>query len=195
MMATTHALVGVLVGLALAPLAPGSATAVVLAGAIGGLAPDLDAAMIHRRTLHLPVIGTVAGLGLVVPAAWFGLPWLVALAAFVLAAGLHAASDAVDGGRALRPWAERPERAVYCHVQGRWWRPRRWLAYDGSPGDFALGVGLAVPAFTLTESGLVRGLVVAMLVVSLGYAGLRKRLPDLAEAASARLAARLDGVA
>lgn len=190
MMATTHALVGVLVGLALAPLAPESATAVVLAGAAGGFAPDLDALRAHRRTLHLPVAGTVAGLALGAVALWTRVPLLVTLAAAVLAAGLHALTDVLDGGLSLRPWAEQPERAVYCHLQGRWWRPRRVFAYDGSPADLGLAAILALPAFLAVESRVVRGLLAGLLVVSIAYAALRRRIPDLVESLAARSAGR-----
>jgi hypothetical protein len=187
MMATTHALVGVLVGVALSPLAPGSGTAIAAAGAAGGLAPDLDALRAHRRTLHLPVLGTAAGALALAVAILTGRPWVLALAAGLLAAGLHAASDVLDGGLSLRPWAERPERAVYCHVQGRWWRPRRLIAYDGSPADLALAGTLAVPTLWLLEAGGLRALVSALLVVSIGYAVARRRLPDYLEAAATRL--------
>ena len=191
MMATTHALVGVLVGLALSPLAPGSGTAIAAAGAAGGLAPDLDALGRHRRTLHLPVFGTAAGALALGVAILTGLSWVLALAAALLAAGLHAASDVLDGGLSLRPWAERPERAVYCHAQGRWWRPRRVVAYDGSPGDLALSGGLAVPTLWALDPGPLHALVSGLLVVSIGYALARKRLPDYLEAAATRLAAWL----
>lgn len=191
MMATTHALVGVLVGLALAPLAPESAVSIALAGGLGGFAPDIDAVRAHRRALHLPVLGTAVGVALGGVAVWTAAPIVVALAAFVLAAGLHAASDVLDGGLSLRPWADRPERAVYCHVQGRWWRPRRVLAYDGSPGDLALAAGLALPALALAGSETVRGLVGLLLVVSIAYAALRKRIPDLVAAVGDKLEERL----
>lgn len=181
MMATTHALVGVVVGLALAPLAPESAATLALAGAIGGFAPDLDALRAHRQDLHLPLVGTGLGILLAALAAWTAIPWLVALAAAVLAAGLHALSDVLDGGLSLRPWAERPERAVYCHLQGRWWRPRRIFAYDGSPGDLAVAAVLAMPPLVVVESPHVRGLIAALLLVSMGYALVRKRIPAYAE--------------
>lgn len=191
MMATTHALVGVLVGLALAPLAPAASTGVVLAGAAGGVLPDLDAARAHRRALHLPVIGTAAGLLLAGVAALTGSAWLVTLAAGILAAGLHAASDVLDGGLSLRPWAERPERGVYCHVQGRWWRPRRLIAYDGAPADLGLAAMLALPAIYLAESALVGWLAGALLALSIAYAVFRKRVPDALESLGDRLESRL----
>jgi hypothetical protein len=191
MMATTHALVGVLVGLALAPLAPGAGTAVVLAGAVGGVLPDLDAVRAHRRTLHLPILGSAAGLLLAGVATLTGGPGLVALAAAVLAAGLHAASDVLDGGLSLRPWAERPERGVYCHVQGRWWRPRRLIAYDGAPADLGLAALLALPAVYLAQSPLVGWLAGALLALSIGYAVFRKRVPDVVESLGDRLESRL----
>lgn len=188
MMATTHALVGVLVGLALAPLAPGAGTAVVLAGAVGGVLPDLDALHGHRRTLHLPILGTGTGVLLAAIAAVSASAWLVVLAAAVLAAGLHAASDILDGGLSLRPWADRPERGVYCHVQSRWWRPRRLFAYDGSPGDLGLAAVLSLPALHVVDAPLVRGIVATLLLVSILYAAFRKHIPDLLESLGDRLA-------
>lgn len=191
MMATTHALVGVLVGLALVPLAPEAGTAVVLAGAAGGVLPDLDAVRGHRRALHLPVLGTAVGLLLASFAAVAGNAWLVALAAGVLAAGLHAASDVLDGGLSLRPWAERPERGVYCHVQGRWWRPWRVIAYDGSPADLGLAALLALPAIYVAESTIIGWLAGTLLALSIGYAVFRKRVPAVLESLGDRLESRL----
>jgi hypothetical protein len=182
MMATTHVLAGMLLGLAVAPLAPGAGPlSLVLAGAAGGLAPDLDALGEHRRDLHAPVFGTVVAgglLGLVVVTAW---PPAALLTAFVGAAGLHAASDALGGGRSLRPWDGGVERAVYCHVQGRWWRPRELIPYDGSPHDLALAAGLGLVALAAIEAPVIEAIVGGLLVVSLGYALVRKRVPAVVD--------------
>lgn len=187
MMATTHALAGLLVGLALAPLAPEAAPAVALAGAAGGLAPDLDALSAHRKHLHFPVYATAVAL----PAAGLAVatrhPAALAAAAFLAGWALHSLSDALGGGRSLRPWNERVDRAVYCHAQGRWWRARRVVPYDGSPADLGVAGVLAVLALPLAGTPLVRGLVAAMLAVSVPYAALRRRLPDYLEAVRVRL--------
>lgn len=182
MMATTHALMGLLAGLALAPLSPGGATALALAGLAGGLAPDLDVLGAHRRTLHFPIYGSiVAAIALAVALATAAAAAFLA-AAFVAALALHSLSDALGGGRSLRPWAEPVDRGVYCHAQGRWWAPRGLIPYDGSAPDLALVGGLGLVALAVAESAVVRSLVAAMLVVSIPYAAIRRRLPDYAEA-------------
>jgi hypothetical protein len=186
MMATTHLLAGMLLGLALAPLAPGMTTAAVVAGALGGVAPDLDALGAHRRDLHFPVYASVGTVGTLVPALVTGWPALVLLTAFLGGAGLHALTDALGGGRSLRPWAESVDRAVYCHAQGRWWRPRGWIPYDGSRADFAVAVGLAIPAFAFLETSALRWLVGGLLVASLGYVLVRRRVPAVVDAVAGR---------
>ena len=180
MMATTHVLAGMLVGLAMAPLAPGAATPVVLAGAVGGLAPDLDALRNHRRDLHFPVYASASAVVLAAVTAVTGMPWTAVATAFLGAAGLHAVTDALGGGRSLRPWAESVDRAVYSHAHGRWWRPRRVVPYDGAPADFALGVGLAVPTALLID-GWLTWLVLGLVLASGAYTAVRRRIPDVVD--------------
>jgi hypothetical protein len=179
MMATTHALAGLALATGVTVLAPELGPLPAAAAVAGGLAPDLDLAADHRRTLHFPVAGPLvavpaAGLALAVPG-----PVTAALALFVVAAALHAASDVLGGGLSPRPWEATSDRAVYDHVRGRWLAPRRLLRYDGAPEDVAVGALLAVPPLVYLPA--FRPLVVAGLAVSVVYALVRKRLPDLVE--------------
>lgn len=183
MMATTHALVGLLAGLAFAPLAPGSGSVIVFAGIVGGIAPDLDALGAHRKDLHFPVYGAVFALSVATVAVATRYPAAVAAAALLAGWALHSISDVLGGGRSLRPWSERVERAVYCHAQGRWWRPRRVVPYDGAPADFGLACILAGLAFAAAGTSLLRGGIVLLVVISIPYVVFRKRLPAYLEAA------------
>jgi len=189
-MATTHALAGVLVGVAALPLAPGAGTSLLLAGFVGGLAPDLDLYFAHRRTLHFPVYLPVAAGGAAGLALAATTTATLALAVFLAAAALHAVTDLFGGGLELRPWEATSERAVYSHFHGRWLAPRRLVPYDGAPSDLALASVLALPGLLAVEGGGSAGeplaaLVTAALVVSVAYTLVRKRLPTLAESVAA----------
>ncbi len=181
MMATTHVLAGMLLGLAVAPLSPGDATTLVLAGAAGGLAPDLDAFGEHRRDLHFPIIGSLVALTVLAASIPTSSSTLALLGAFVGAAALHAVSDVLGGGRSLRPWEDGVERAVYSHVHGRWWRPRELIPYDGSAHDLALAAGLGLLTLTLVDVPSLRTLVAVLLVVSTAYALVRRHIPAIVE--------------
>jgi hypothetical protein len=52
------------------------------------------------------------------------------------------------------------------------------VRYDGAPEDVVLGAVVAVPAYLLA-AGPLRRVVVATLVVSVGYAAVRRRVPAL----------------
>jgi len=179
MMAPTHVLAGVATASALAATAPEYATLGALAAAAGGVAPDLDAlAGTHRRTLHFPIYGSVAAVAALAVAAPSPAPVTVALACFLGGTALHAAMDALEGGREIRPWDRTTDRAVYSHFHGRWLRARRLIRYDGAPEDLLLAALLAVPGLALFE-GPVRWLCVACLVIAVPYALLRRRVPAL----------------
>jgi hypothetical protein len=179
MMATTHALAGVVVGLGTLALVP-EAGPVVLAGALGGLVPDLDLLGDHRKDLHFPVYGTAAAAAAVVVAAVAPSTTTLALAVFLVAAALHAVSDILGGDLTLRPWEATGDRAVYEHLRGRWHPPRRWIRYDGAPEDFLVGLALALPA-AATLDGPARWAVVVLVVVSAGYTLVRRTLVDAGE--------------
>jgi hypothetical protein len=93
MMATTHVLAGVVIGLAAVAVGPVESGLVVLAAGLGGLAPDLDILGAHRKTLHFPVYGSVAAALAILLAALVPTLPTVALAAFLLAAAVHAVSS------------------------------------------------------------------------------------------------------
>lgn len=179
MMLPTHALVGMLIGLAVGAVAPEFLGTALVAGFVGGVVPDLDLYVGHRKTLHYPVYYALlavpaAGLAVLVPG-----PATVGAAVCLLAAAAHSASDVLGGGLELRPWEATSERAVYDHYRGRWIAPRRWVPYDGSPGDLLLSVALAVPLGVALDGGL-RVLVGVCLVVAVAYAAVRRLLPTVA---------------
>jgi hypothetical protein len=178
MMATTHAMAGLAVAALAALAAPDHAPALAAAGLAGGLFPDLDLYAGHRRTLHFPVYYAAAAAAAVPVAVLAPGAWTLGAAVFLLAAALHAASDVLGGGLELEPWRETSERAVYSHFHGRWLPPRRLVRYDGSPEDVALAAGLGVPA-ALAFDPTVQRVVAAALLVSVGYALVRRRLPRL----------------
>lgn len=178
MMATTHALIGLVAAALVGLVAPAHAPLALAAGFIGGLVPDLDLYVGHRRTLHFPACAWPAAALLFVGVATVGGPVAAAGAAFLLAAALHATMDIFGGGLELRPWEADSSHAVYNHLLGRWHRPRRWVRYDGAPEDVLIGAVTAVPAYLLA-AGLLRRLVVATLVISVGYAAVRRWVPAL----------------
>ncbi|ADD04921.1 DUF457 family protein [Natrialba magadii ATCC 43099] len=175
MMATTHVFAGLALVAPVAYLAPEFSGPLALGAIAGGLAPDLDLPFTHRRTFHFPVAGVAPALGVVAFAVLSPASVTVGLAAFVAAAWLHAASDALGGGPEMDPWQNRTERAVYDHVHGRWIRPRRWIRYDGAPEDAVFATVLAVPALLVFDGWIVAA-ILGGLTVSLAYALLRRRL-------------------
>lgn len=177
MMATTHVLAGLALVVPVAAAAPQYTLPLVGGAVLGGLAPDLDVVLEHRRSLHFPVAGGLLAVPLVVAATVLHGVLLIGLAALAVTAWLHAASDALGGGPELDPWTHTGDRAVYDHVRGRWIRPRRWIRYDGAPEDAVLAVGLALPGILFFD-GWLRGLVVGAVAVSIGYALVRRRLVE-----------------
>lgn len=180
MMATTHALWGMLLALPVLAVSPELAPVAFAAGLVGGLAPDFDLYTGHRKTFHYPVYASVAAvpafaLAIVAPSAV-----TVALAVGLAAASLHAVGDVFGGGLELRPWEGTSERAVYSHYHDRWIRPRRLVRYDGAPEDLALA-GLATLPLVAVGSGAVTVVALAFFAVSTVYVLLRKHLAAVAE--------------
>jgi len=179
MMLPTHVLAGMLLAAPLLRLAPELATVGFVAGALGGLFPDLDMYVGHRRTLHYPVYYSVIAVVAVGVAALAPTAATVAVAVFLLGAAVHSLSDIYGGGLELRPWEGTSDRAVYDHYRGRWVAPRGRIRYDGSAEDLALAVGLSLPLLYLLD-GPLRFLVIASLVVAVVYTVLRRYLAELA---------------
>jgi hypothetical protein len=178
MMVTTHGLLGLALATPLTVLAPELAPVAAVAGLLGGAIPDLDLFVgRHRRTLHYPVLGWLAA----VPAAGLAVlapgPATVALAVGLAAFALHAAMDALGAADELRPWERTSAEAVYDHLRGRWVRPRYLVRYDGAPEDVLLTALAAVPA-VVAFVGALRWLAVGCVVLALGYAAVRRRVPD-----------------
>lgn len=190
MMLPTHALWGMALALPVVWIAPEYAGIALLAGFLGGAFPDLDMYVGHRKTLHYPVgyaalaVPAVA-VGVLVPSA----P-TIALGVGVTAAALHSRSDVYGGGLELRPWEGTSDRAVYDHYRGRWIAPRRWIGYDGSPGDLALSAVAAVPLLVISD-GWFDALVLASLGVAVVYTAVRRHLPSIGMAVLSDLAALL----
>nr|WP_049895680.1 hypothetical protein [Halopiger xanaduensis] len=179
-MATTHALWGMVLALPVLATAPEFAPAAFLAGLVGGLAPDLDLYVGHRKTLHYPVYAALATVPAVGLAVFVPSTATIVLAVGLAAAAAHAATDAVGGGLELRPWLAGSERAVYSHYHDRWIRPRRWVRYDGAPEDLGLA-GVAAAPLVVAADGPVAVVVLVLLAVSAVYVLLRKPLATVAE--------------
>lgn len=180
MMLTTHALVGALLAVPVALVAPEYAPAALVAGFVGGSFPDLDVLARHRRTLHFPRYYGFAAAA-VVPAV-LAYPSAVTVAAFffLAAAWAHSVADIAGGGPEPRPWEARSNRAVYDHFAGRWYAPRRWVRYDGAPEDLAIAVVVALPVAYVAPLVFLYA-VAAALVVSAAYTVFRKRVVPVAE--------------
>lgn len=178
-MATTHALIGAALAAVTVVVAPELAPVAMAAGFVGGLVPDFDLYVGHRRTLHFPVYYTLAAIPALVAAFVVPTPGTVALAWLLVGAATHAAMDVLGGGLELRPWDGRSERAVYSHYHGTWLRPRRWVPYDGAPQDLALAVVVGLPALLVARAPIQQAIATA-LVVSMGYTVLRKPLAEVA---------------
>lgn len=179
-MLPTHALAGMLLAVPLVVVAPELASAGFVAGFLGGIVPDLDMYVGHRRTLHYPVYYSAFA----VPALFLALAFpsvaTVGAAFALLGAALHSVTDAYGGGLELRPWEGNSDRAVYDHYHGRWVAPRRGVRYDGAVEDLAIAVGLSVPLFALVGDGRLLLVVAGTLIVAVAYTALRRRLAEIA---------------
>jgi hypothetical protein len=181
MMLPTHALGGMALGLAVGAAVPEFGAVAVAAGLLGGVFPDLDLYAGHRKRLHFPVYYSALAPAALAAAALAPGVATVAGASFVLGAAVHSVADAFGGGLELRPWEASSDRAVYDHYRGRWVAPRRWVRYDGSPGDLLLSVVIAVP-LSVALDGVLLGVVAACLAVGAVYAAVRRLLPAVVDA-------------
>ncbi|SEW31365.1 hypothetical protein SAMN05216285_3990 [Natrinema salifodinae] len=179
-MLPTHALVGLAIALPVAIALPESANVVLFAGLLGGIVPDLDLYLGHRKTLHYPVYYTVLAAAVVTVALFVRMSLPIAVAVMLIAAAVHSIADVFGGGLELRPWEATSDRAVYDHHRDRWIAPRRWIRYDGAPEDLLLTVAVAGPLL-VTLDGAFRWVVVAALTVATAYTVVRRALPAVAE--------------
>ena len=179
MMLPTHVLAGMLLAAPLVRVAPELAPIGFAAGFLGGLAPDLDMYVGHRKTLHYPVYYSALAIPAGLAALLAPSSVTVGVAFFLLGAALHSVADMFGGGLELRPWEGNSDRAVYDHHREEWVPPRRGVRYDGAVEDLALSVGLSVPLFLLVE-GPLRQVVVGTVAVAVVYTVLRRRLAEIA---------------
>jgi hypothetical protein len=155
MMATTRACIGL--GLVVLSLpvtgAHAPASALVTAAFLGGLAPDLDLAGRHRKSLHFPVF--LPGVALVLCAAYaaVGTAAILLLAVAVASAWVHSLTDILAGGVGAEPWSDPSDRAVFNHALGAWHAPRRLVRYSGAPEDFCLCVAVGLPVVLAAPTG------------------------------------------
>lgn len=180
MMLPTHVLGGMLLALPVALAAPEFSGIALAAGFLGGVLPDLDMYVGHRRTLHYPLYYAALAVPAVASMALFPSAATVAVATLLVAAAGHSVADAFGGGLELRPWEGTSRRGVYDHYHGRWVAPRRWIRYDGSPADLLLSASIAAPLLVTVEEPY-PSLVVGTLTVAAVYAALRRVLPTVAE--------------
>lgn len=178
-MLPTHALSGMALALPLLAVAPEFTPVAVVAGLLGGIFPDLDMYVGHRKTLHFPVYYSALAVFVAPIAISIPTTATVVLAVFLFAAALHSVSDVFGGGLELRPWEETSNKAVYNHYRGAWIGPRRLIRYDGSPTDLLVSIALAIPLLVALE-GSYQWLVTGALVVAIAYTGLRRPLARLA---------------
>jgi hypothetical protein len=179
MMLPTHAVMGLAVATPVAISSPELGPAVLGGALVGSVLPDLDLYAGHRRSLHYPTGYTVAAVAAAVAAIVLLTPAAVASAALLAGAAVHCRMDRYGGGLELRPWEGTSDRAVYDHARGRWRTPKRWISYDGSPGDFLLLTVVGSPLAVVLESP-VRWVVVGAILIGGMYALLRRRLATLA---------------
>ena len=179
MMLPTHAIAGMVLALPVAYARPEFAAVALVAGFVGGVVPDLDLYAGHRKTLHYPVYYQPLAAAALLVAAWRPTTVTVGVAFVLVGAAVHSVADVLGGGLELRPWEATSDRAVYDHHRKRWIAPRRWVPYDGSPGDLLLSVALAVPLLATLDATL-RGVVLATLAVAVVYTAVRRVLPRLA---------------
>lgn len=180
-MLPTHALGGMVIAMSVAFVAPEFTGIALVAGLLGGIIPDLDMYVGHRKSLHYPVYYSAlippalatAGLLPSVPT--------IFLAFLLVGAAVHSVADILGGGLELRPWEGTSDRAVYNHYRSQWIAPRRWIRYDGSPSDLLLSITFAVPLL-LALDGFLRQVVIVTLAVAIIYATVRRLLPTLATA-------------
>jgi len=178
MMLPTHVLGGMLLAAPLVRVAPELAPIGFVAGFLGGLFPDLDMYVGHRKTLHFPVYySAFAALALfaalaVPSAATVGAPCSFSARPSTASPTCTAADWSCGRGRELRPRRVRP-------LPRDLDRPRQLVRYDGAVEDLALSIGLSLPLLYLLN-GLFQQVVLGTLVVAAVYTMTRRHLAELA---------------
>ncbi len=175
-MPTTHALAGGFLGVTASFLVPGDLGSLVIAGMIGGVLPDLDILVEHRKTLHRPLEFNLVLALLLLGYVVFQQHFLTL--SILLASGLvlHVVLDVMSQGKTMNPSLRKDDRCVYNHLQEEWVAPKRWVPV-GSWKDLMLSAVFATPLIYLTGP-YVSLVSFFMLSVSLGYFLVSDRLTE-----------------
>lgn len=179
MMTPNHGTAGLLLALTVTEWHPELLGVVAIAAFAGGVFPDFDAKLQHRKTLHYPAYyGLLTGL-FVLAAAVIGAPPLVVGAYFFGAAALHCYSDYFV---AIRKSSDKPDGdgVIFLHPPGQWIGPMTLVRYAGSPEDLLVGLLLAVLPL-LQYGGIPFVLTVISVVWSVLYFGERQYRRHVAE--------------
>lgn len=178
-MAVTHALIGLFLAISSILVWPEMVFYAALGGFIGGIFPDLDLAFNHRKTFHYPVIFSISTAMMVLLVLLS--PSIVSIAVFYffLSAAVHSWIDIFGGGLEARPWIPSDDRGVYSHTLEKWFEPKRWIRYDGSPEDLVLSTMIAVPCY-IFYTGIFRDIIILTLLIGGVYTLLRKKIIDWA---------------
>jgi hypothetical protein len=172
-------LAGVVITLPFLYLFPDQALSLFIVGAVGGIFPDFDLYSGHRKTLHFPVYYALPALMLSIIGVITMEPLVLFGFIFTTAAWLHSVMDIFGSGIELRPWEGTSEKAVYNHRQKEWIKPRRFVAYDGSPGDLFLAAAFGLPVLFVFSSP-VDLYIGGLLIIGVVYAVCRKQLAEIA---------------
>jgi len=143
MMTPNHATAGLLLALTATRWHPELRSVVAITAFIGGVVPDLDTKLEHRKSLHYPVYyGILTGLFLLA-ATVVDARLLVIGTYFFAVAALHCYTDLfVDVEKA----SDEPDGdgIIFVHPMDRWVGPVTLVRYAGSPEDLLVGLLLAV---------------------------------------------------
>jgi len=169
-MLPTHVLGGMLLAAPLVRVAPELAPIGFVAGFLGGLFPDLDMYVGHRKTLHFPVCTTARSRRSLSSRPWryrrrrpSAPPCSFSARPSTASPTCTAADWSCGRGGELRPRRVRP-------LPRDLDRPRQLVRYDGAVEDLALSIGLSLPLLYLLN-GLFQQVV-------LGHARRRRRVHD-----------------
>lgn len=178
-MGSTHILFGMIIAYLYSYIQPELLFPLTLAAILGSIIPDLDMPFDHRKTLHYPVYYSIGAI-LSVPIFIFSASLITGVVSMLfLSMALHCLVDVLGCGLEPRPWEANNDQAVYFHYPGFWAKPRRWIKYDGSPGDHIITLSLAIVLMNLYTYPF-KQFVAAVLVSGTLYTFSRRILKDLA---------------
>ena len=143
-MTPNHGTAGLLLSLTVTRWHPELAVIVAVSAFVGGILPDADLKLTHRKTLHYPAYYGIVTLVFLVLAVISNSVVVVVGLYFFGAAALHCYADYFVGIE--KPSDETDgDGVLYLHPRKKWVGPKEIIKYAGSPGDLLVGILLAVP--------------------------------------------------